>query len=244
MLARSSCLDAGGGEGRTMTMTIDALVDVMEDVAGSFDGTVSVDETLPRITASAVSNVPGAEYASISIRRVDGLIETLASTGRLALEADLVQYRLKEGPCYETVTGGPTLTSGRLGSDSRWPLYGPEVARLGVRSQLAVLLSHDSETLGLNLYSTVADSLDDVDGIAELFAIYVRAILGHAQDVENWVKAVDSRTLTGQATGILMERYHLSPAAAFDFLIRISQTTNTKLRTIAADIVKTAANRA
>jgi AmiR/NasT family two-component response regulator len=107
---------------------------------------------------------------------------------------------------------------------------------------LAVLLSNDSETLGLNLYSTVTDSLDDVDGIAELFAIYVRAILGHAQDVENWVKAVDSRTLIGQASGIMMERYHLSPAAAFDFLVRISQTTNTKLRVIAADIVKTAAN--
>jgi hypothetical protein len=104
---------------------------------------------------------------------------------------------------------------------------------------LAVLLCHDSEMLGLNLYSTVADSLEDVDGVAELFAIYVRVILGHAHDAENWAKAVDSRTLIGQATGILMSQYQLAPTAAFDFLVRISSTTNTKLRVIAAEIVKT-----
>jgi hypothetical protein len=43
---------------------------------------------------------------------------------------------------------------------------------------LAVVLSQAPETLVLKLYSTVADSLEDVDGIAELLAIYVRAILG------------------------------------------------------------------
>jgi hypothetical protein len=234
-------LGVGGVGGCVMTMlSVQELVDVMEDVAESFDGTVSVEETLPRITASAVANVPGAEYASISIRRADGLIETLAPTGPLALRADQIQYRLKEGPCYETVLGGPQLTAGRLGSDSRWPLYGPEAGGLGLRSQLAVMLADDSETLGLNLYSTVAESLEDVDGVAELFAIYVRTILGHAHEVENWVKAVDSRTLIGQATGILMAKYHLAPTAAFDFLVRISQTTNTKLREVAAEIVKTA----
>jgi hypothetical protein len=228
----------------TTTMTADKLVDVMEEVADSFQGTVSVDETLPRITSSAVANVPGAEYASISIRRADGFLETLAPTGPLALEADNVQYRLREGPCYEAVTGGPLLTSGGLGSDSRWPRYGPEVGRLGLRSQLAVLLSDGSETLGLNVYSTVADSLEDVEGVVELFAIYVRAILGHAHEAEHWVKALDSRTLIGQATGILMAGYQLSPAAAFDFLVRMSQTTNTKLRAIAAEIVQTAADKA
>jgi hypothetical protein len=41
---------------------------------------VSVDETLPRITSSAVANVPGPEYARISIRRADGFLETLAPT--------------------------------------------------------------------------------------------------------------------------------------------------------------------
>jgi AmiR/NasT family two-component response regulator len=107
-----------------------------------------------------------------------------------------------------------------------------------------VLLSDGSETLGLNVYSTVADSLEDVEGVVELFAIYVRAILGHAHEAEHWVKALDSRTLIGQATGILMAGYQLSPAAAFDFLVRMSQTTNTKLRAIAAEIVQTAADKA
>jgi hypothetical protein len=88
-------------EDRTMTMTMsaDQLVDVMEEVADSFRGTVSVAETLPRITASAVANVPGAEHASISIRRADGVLETLAPTCPLARAADKIHYRLREGPC-------------------------------------------------------------------------------------------------------------------------------------------------
>jgi ANTAR domain len=236
--------EQGPEERRTVTMTAEELADLMEEVADSFEGTVSVDETLPRITSSAVQNVPGAEYASISIRRADGFLETLAPTDSLALEADKVQYRLREGPCYEAVTGGPMLISGGLGSDTRWPRYGAEVGRLGLRSQLAVLIFDGSETLGLNVYSTVAESLEDVEGIAELFAIYVRAILGHAHEAEHWVKALDSRTLIGQATGILMARYQLSPPAAFDFLVRMSKTTNTKLRAIAAEIVTTAAAKA
>jgi hypothetical protein len=227
-----------------MAMSSEELVEVMEEVAGSFKGTVSVDETLWRITASAVANIPGVEHASVSIRRADGHIETLASTHSLVESVDELQYRLQEGPSYEAVTGGPLLMSGGLGADARWPRYGPEVGRLGIRSQLSVVLSHGRETLVLNLYSTVAESLEDVDGIAELFGIYVRAILGHAHDVENWIQAVDSRTLIGQATGILMARHQLTPGAAFDFLVRMSQTTNTKLRVIAADIVKTAAAKA
>jgi AmiR/NasT family two-component response regulator len=41
-----------------------------------------------------------------------------------------------------------------------------------------------------------------------------------------------------------MAGYQLSPAAAFDFLVRMSQTSNTKLRAIAAEIVQTAADKA
>jgi AmiR/NasT family two-component response regulator len=43
----------------------------------------------------------------------------------------------------------------------------------------------------------------------------------------------------GQAQGILMERYSLSPAEAFTVLKRVSQDSNTKIAAIAADLVRT-----
>jgi hypothetical protein len=150
---------------------------------------------------------------------------------------------LLEGPCYEAITGGPLLMSGLLGEDSRWPRYGPKAAQLQLRSQLAVLLSAEGRTVVLNLYSSKADALEDVDGIAELFGIYVRAILSTAQEAENWARAVDTRTLIGQATGIFMVRYRVSPTAAFNLLIRLSQTTNTKLRVVAAEVVQLSAEK-
>lgn len=227
-----------------IALSIEEVVKAMDDVASSFSGTVDLTETLTRITASAVAHVPAAEHASISVRRADGAFETLAPTSPLVVELDTLQYQLHEGPCFEAVSGGPTLTSGSVGTDSRWPRYGPAAASLGLRSQLAVLLSDGSETLALNVYSTVADSLEDEDGLIELFTIYVRLVLGHAHTAERWATAIDSRTLIGQATGLVMAKYRLTPTAAFDFLIRISQNTNTKLRTVAADIVLVAGQHA
>ena len=53
------------------------------------------------------------------------------------------------------------------------------------------------------------------------------------------LRAVESRTIVGQATGILMERYGLCPERAFDVLKRISSHSNTKLRLVAEHLVET-----
>ena len=46
-----------------------------------------------------------------------------------------------------------------------------------------------------------------------------------------------SHKVIGPAIGILMERYQINENAAFEFLIRTSQTSNTKLRIVAAGVV-------
>lgn len=50
-------------------------------------------------------------------------------------------------------------------------------------------------------------------------------------------EALESRTLIGQATGILMERFGLDSDTAFGVLRRLSQTHNIKVVTLAADLV-------
>ena len=49
--------------------------------------------------------------------------------------------------------------------------------------------------------------------------------------------ALDTRKLIGQAQGILMERYHLDEARAFEVLRRYSQDHNVKLRQVAEDLI-------
>ena len=55
-------------------------------------------------------------------------------------------------------------------------------------------------------------------------------------------RAVESHERIGQAVGIHVERYRISPAAAFDRLREASQNRNLKLREIAARVTRTGAD--
>jgi AmiR/NasT family two-component response regulator len=59
-----------------------------------------------------------------------------------------------------------------------------------------------------------------------------------AADNANLQAALTTRTVIGQAQGVLMARQEINEAEAFDVLRRASQRTNRKLRDIAADIVR------
>ncbi|MFC8344872.1 STAS domain-containing protein [Streptomyces sp. NPDC057280] len=55
-------------------------------------------------------------------------------------------------------------------------------------------------------------------------------------------RAMQTRPVIDQARGILMATFALSPEDAWDVLVRISQTTNTKLHVLAGELVGTAQN--
>jgi AmiR/NasT family two-component response regulator len=57
--------------------------------------------------------------------------------------------------------------------------------------------------------------------------------------VETLEEALETRTIIGQAQGILMERFSLSADEAFAYLRRRSNTDNVKLRDLAVEIVRT-----
>jgi AmiR/NasT family two-component response regulator len=57
-------------------------------------------------------------------------------------------------------------------------------------------------------------------------------------------EALESRTATATAIGLLMERETLDPLAAFEMLRVASQQTNRKLREIANDLVAAASANA
>jgi ANTAR domain len=57
--------------------------------------------------------------------------------------------------------------------------------------------------------------------------------------VEQLERGLSSRTVIGQAQGILIERHQVTPDEAFGILVQASQTSNRKLREVAADLVLT-----
>lgn len=124
-------------------------------------------------------------------------------------------------------------------NDKRWPDYVPLAVQLGLRSQLGVRIYAEARTVGgLNLYSTTTDAIGkDSIATAHMFAAYAAVALGRVRRESHLLEALRTRDLIGQATGIVMERYGVDADRAFGYLTRVSQTSNTKLRDVAAGLV-------
>lgn len=218
-----------------------SIADRLADAARLLADEPSVQETLDSIVSLAVSTVPGCSAAGISqVQRRE--ITTSASTDPGVEVGDRLQYELDEGPCLDAVRSEEVVRSTDIEADERWPRWAPAVSqRLGVQSMLCLqLYTSESKHGALNLYATEKDAFGSADvALATTFAAVAAAALQAAQTEEQLTSAVVSRTLIGQAQGIVMERFGLSAESAFSVLSRLSQDSNTKLATIAQQIVAT-----
>jgi AmiR/NasT family two-component response regulator len=99
----------------------------------------------------------------------------------------------------------------------------------------------DEDSLGaLNLYSPQPRAFDEVaraEGF--VFAAQAAVALRSAQHEEQLRAGMATRNLIGQAQGIVMERFKVTPNQAFAILARISQETNSRLRDVARYLVDT-----
>lgn len=195
-------------------------------------------ETLHTLAASAASNIPGADFVSITVRSPDGHLSTVASTDPLAEQADGLQYELQEGPCYAAVTDERFVLLNDLSTSNEFPAYGPKAVALGIEAQAGIQLLHGKEIAGLNLYARARGAFDrSTVQVAELFATQAGALLGYAEQVEQLSEALHTRTDIGTAIGILMERYGINNRQAFAFLTRNSSTRNIKIRVLAQSVI-------
>lgn len=203
------------------------------------------EDALAAIVHATRSSLPEFGHVSISVRNGGGTFETSAGTDQLAWELDSVQYDLGEGPCVQAIEAEPVVVVQHLRHEQRWPRYVPAAAALGLRSQVAVrLFTHNTHIAGLNLYSTERDDVAACSAeTARLFATHAAIILGHAQAEDQLNHALQSRKVIGQAVGILMERYRIDADRAFQYLVRSSSTSNTKLREVADEVVTSSVER-
>ncbi len=212
---------------------------IMAKVAENLHASTSRGEVLSRITECACDTIPGVDFASVTVRYADGQLETFGPTDEITSRADALQYSLREGPCYDAASTEEAVSSTDIASDPRWPSYGPAAAKLGLASQLAVKFYDNPQSRGaLNLYAAVGGLLADQLPLAQLFAKHAAIAMGHSYTVDGLHDALATRKVIGQAIGIVMERYGLDEDRAFEFLMRVSQTGNIKLREVAAEAVR------
>lgn len=210
----------------------------------------TIEGVLWRIVATARHAIPGADMVSITIREADGALWSPAETAADALELDHVQYKTGDGPCVDAADpAGPAYAlSTDLANETAWPAFAAAAASYGYESVLstALLAGPQSPAFSgaLNIYSRHRDGLDNDDrDFAFLLATHASLALATARATQSLAeaqdkavqlrKAIDTRTVIGQATGILMARRGLTADQAFEVLRRTSQNRNIKLKDLA-----------
>jgi GAF domain-containing protein len=215
------------------------LSEVFARAAREIHEAPGMDETLDAIVRSACESLPEIDHVGITIGHKDGHVETVAATDELVLTFDKMQYDVGEGPCLYAMEAETIIRVEHARHEQRWPGFIPQAVAAGLQAMLGVRLHVDASQLAaLNMYSTTSDTLDpDLESFSELFASYASLALGHVRREDQLTKALISRRLIGQATGIVMERYGVSEERAFRYLTRVSNDTNVKLRDLAAQVV-------
>ncbi|GAA4398035.1 GAF and ANTAR domain-containing protein [Fodinibacter luteus] len=218
---------------------------VIRDIAGHLEqiATAMTADGRP-ISAKGVVDVallavPHAQHVGVTLLRADRPPRSAAVTDEVPELLDSLQFELRDGPCLDAALGPPVLVSGDVGSDARWPRYGPRcVATSGVRSMLSLRLPMGGEDhAGLNFYSRDVDAFSDDDVVpGSLLVPFVALVLQaelHQQDVANLTTALDSARMISTAVGILMATHKISRDEAFEALRRTSMGLNIKLRHVA-----------
>ena len=190
--------------------------------------------------------INGSDHAGISV--VQGReISTPVASDDAARRGDALQYQLDEGPCLDTVRWQETVISPKLRDEARWPEWTPRaVSVLGVQATMSIWLYSSASSYGahsygaLNLYSDSIDPFGPNEyAIAQALAAQISVALAAQRETCGRGVAMTSRTIIGQAKGILMERLGINADQAFAYLRRISQTENRKLIMICREIVET-----
>jgi GAF domain-containing protein len=213
----------------------------LADAARSMQGLTSTQQTLDKVVLVATEIIRGCDLVGISMVHPGG-IDTPAGSDQALNRIDELQFKLKEGPCFDALRSHETVQSGDLATDRRWPKWGPLVSKeIGVASIVSYRLFTTEDTLGaLNLYSRRPDAFDTDDVYnGQALAAHVAIALAASQNAAHLELAITNRTVIGQAEGILMERFGITAEQAFAVLRRVSQGRNVKLNHVAEELVRT-----
>jgi GAF domain-containing protein len=220
--------------------------DALDELGDMTASGQSLDDILERTVHLARQVLPFDVESSITLID-DAEATTPAFTGRVSLELDETQYSLGFGPCLAAAEAGQLVTITDLRTDTRWPQFARDAIAKGIGSTLSVPLPVQRQVIGaLNMYAAGRAAFDsDAVELVKSFGAYAAVAitnttlyLSASQLAEQMTAAMASRAVIEQAKGMLMAQRKCGADEAFDLLVKLSQQTGRKLRTVAAALVE------
>jgi transcriptional regulator with GAF, ATPase, and Fis domain len=196
---------------------------------------------LDRMVEYAATEIPGADYAGITVVNSRREVTTPATTQAYPALLDEIQQRHGQGPCLDAAWHQHAVHIDDLAADERWPLYRRDaLSETPIRSILSFRLFTSKSTIGaLNVFADQPNAFDDdAEEIGYVLATHAALALDTAQREDHFRSALASRDVIGQAKGILMARLGITALQAFELLKRLSQESNTKLVDVARKVTE------
>jgi GAF domain-containing protein len=242
--------------GRTIAVTIEiqdledppeVYLATLEEVAGLLVEEQSLDGLLQHILELTAHAITSTAAVSVTMVDDDGGYLTAASSHARADAVDRVQYELGEGPCVDTLETGREHQLFDLAAEDRWPAFVAQARDHGFDGIVSLpLVTAGGDVVGaLNVFVARPSVLRDEDlELARRIAAPAATTLANARAYRRVTRLADqlefalgSRAVIEQAKGVLMARQGCTQDEAFAILRRHSQSSNRKLRDVAADVV-------
>lgn len=200
-------------------------------------------DPLAVMTQGAIDIIPGAELAALVVLSGPRQLEACAVSGPLPPQVIALQNEVGEGPCLDATKQLGVVWVADIATETRWPQFVAGAIRLGVGSMMCTPLMVENRIYGsLSVASATPDAFDEESqAMAAVFAANITLALAGDEWRRNMTVALSSRDVIGQAKGILMERHRVTPDEAFALLVKASQHTHTKLRTVCDELCRTGA---
>ncbi len=210
-----------------------------------------LDSILAHIGRLGVQALPGWDAAATSMVQKDKLA-TFGSTDERVNTVDQFQYDQQHGPCVDAVKGGEIHYFDGNEVPPKWRQFADVAADNGVSSVVSFPLRLDDQVIGaMNFYSREKGALREGQREeGQVFAAQAAVALSNAEafattgtQLDQLQEAIETRTMIGQATGLLMAQEGLTSEEAFQKLVKLSQNANVKLRDIARRYVEAWENK-
>jgi GAF domain-containing protein len=206
----------------------------------------SLEQTLESAVHLCVVTIEACEFAGALLFDGDAVNARVCSDP-IVDAIDALLLRSREGPCLDAVAQRLTSYADEIGTDPRWPDFGPATAALGIRSVLALPMGANGTSGAINLYARYPQAFGVIDRargllLASMAGFACATARSHEDEkrlADNLHAALVTRELVGQAQGILIERERITGDQAFHILRRASQHLNVKLREVAQDLLDT-----
>ena len=132
------------------------------EIARSFFLADSLEQTLEIAVDLFVVTIEACEFAGALLFEGDAIDARVCSDPVVEAIDDLLT-RTREGPCLDAVAQGLSFYADELGTDPRWPHFGPAAAALGVRSLLALPMAANSTSGAINIYARYPQAFGVID---------------------------------------------------------------------------------